>query len=73
MAKKQRHSTRKITPSPVVTTTAGVTFRPATTKAAAAKVDLVQEYHYVFADLKKIALIAAAMFALLLVLAFVLK
>jgi hypothetical protein len=38
-----------------------------------AKVDLNQEYRYVFADLRKIGVIAVAMFALLFVLAFVLK
>ena len=44
------------------------------TKAVApAKVDLAQEYHYVFSDLRKIASIAAAMFVLLFVLAFVLR
>ncbi len=41
--------------------------------ATATKVDLAQEYHYVFTDLRKIAIIAAVMFALLFALAFVLK
>ena len=40
---------------------------------AASKVDLAQEYNYVFADLRKIAIIAVVMFALLFALAFVLK
>jgi hypothetical protein len=40
---------------------------------AASKVDLAQEYHYVFADLRKIAIIAVMMFVLLFVLAFMLK
>ena len=48
---------------PTVATRAGTT----------AKVGLAQEYHYVFADLRKIAIIAALMFALLFVLAFVLR
>ena len=39
----------------------------------AAKVDLNAEYRYVYADLRKIGVIAAAMFALLFVLAFILK
>jgi hypothetical protein len=44
------------------------------TKApAATKADLAQEYHYVFADLRKIAIIAVVMFVLLFALAFVLK
>jgi hypothetical protein len=41
--------------------------------ATAAKVDLAQEYHYVFTDLRKIAIIAVVMFALLFALAFVLR
>jgi hypothetical protein len=45
----------------------------ATRVAPATKVDLAQEYHYVFADLRKIAIIAAVMFVLLFALAFVLK
>jgi len=48
--------------------------RPAfTPRSTPAKVDLSQEYNYVFADLRKIAVIAVAMFVLLFVLAFVLK
>lgn len=42
-------------------------------KGQPAKADLSQEYRYVFADLRKIGVIALAMFALLFVLAFVLK
>jgi len=45
----------------------------ATRAAATAKVDLAREYHYVFADLRKIAIIAVVMFALLFALAFVLR
>jgi hypothetical protein len=73
MAKKQRRSTHRITPAPVAATTEGFVSRPTTAKTATAKVDLAQEYHYVFADLRKIAVIAVAMFVLLFVLAFVLK
>lgn len=40
---------------------------------SAPKVDLAQEYYYVFSDLSKIGIIAAVMFALLFVLAFVLR
>ncbi len=55
--------------------------KPAGSKAASTPaegsvsgtVDLAQEYAYVFTDLKRIAIIAAIMFALLLVLAFALK
>ena len=47
---------------------------PAPAKApASAAVDLTQEYAYVFADLRKIAVIAAIMFVLLFVLAFALR
>jgi len=41
--------------------------------SAPAKVDLAQQYHYVFSDLRRIAIIAAVMFALLFALAFVLR
>ncbi len=41
--------------------------------SAASKVDLAQEYHYVLADLRNIAIIALMMFILLFVLAFVLR
>jgi hypothetical protein len=40
---------------------------------AAAKVDLSQEYYYVFSDLRRIAIIAAVMFALLFTMAFLLR
>lgn len=52
---------------------------PSVTSAATAKVspltkvDLAQEYHYVLADLRKIAIIALIMFILLFVLAFALR
>jgi hypothetical protein len=36
-------------------------------------VDLAEEYHYVFSDLRRIAIIAAVMFALLFALAFVMR
>ncbi|NLF00423.1 MAG: hypothetical protein GX601_05525 [Anaerolineales bacterium] len=41
-------------------------------KAEAGTSDLKQEYRYVFADLKRIGIIAVAMLAVLIVLAFVL-
>ena len=44
-----------------------------TAAPATPRVDLGEEYAYVFADLRKIALIAAGMFVLLLVLAFALR
>jgi hypothetical protein len=45
----------------------------ATRAPATTKVDLAQEYHYVFADLRKIAIIAVVMFVVLFALAFVLR
>ena len=41
-------------------------------KPEAKKVDFAKEYHYVLGDLKRIAILAAAMFALLVILALVL-
>jgi len=78
MAKKSRKSRRKakskqqrptrVTQPTVLATT------PAPAKASAAtKVDLAQEYQYVFDDLRKIAIIASAMFVLLFALAFALR
>jgi hypothetical protein len=81
MAKKKKRAQRKTMRAPVTQFTAPqaqvASVPPKAISTAKApsltKVDLAQEYHYVFADLRKIALIAAAMFALLFVLAFVLK
>ncbi len=46
--------------------------RAAEASTSSASADLADEYAYVFADLRKIGLIAAAMFVLLFALAFVL-
>jgi hypothetical protein len=80
MAKKTKRSARKTMTLPASGTRPpemqGVApaARPAfTPRSTPAKVDLSQEYNYVFADLRKIAVIAVAMFVLLFVLAFVLK
>ena len=76
MAKKTRKQSRtKIArPQPAATVQAAASAKPvAPARAASATSDLAQEYGYVFADLRKIALIAAAMFVLLFVLAFVLR
>ena len=83
MPKKRKQLRRKATvtrvaPPPAAETRieqSGALAKPtvAARAAATAKVDLAQEYRYVFADLKKIAIIAAAMFVLLFVLAFVLR
>lgn len=80
MAKKTKRSARKTMTPPAsrtrppetqgVPTAARPAFAPRSTPT---KVDLSQEYNYVFADLRKIAIIGAAMFVLLFVLAFVLK
>jgi hypothetical protein len=79
MSKRTRRSQRRAVPSASAPRTTGEqapastrpTFVPRT--SAAAKVDLAQEYHYVFADLQKIAVIAAAMFVLLFALNFILR
>jgi len=81
MAKKTKRVQRKAPVTQVTPATASGQVQPSTivtrpavsTRAATAKVDLAQEYHYVFADLRKIAIIAVIMFALLFVLAFVLR
>ncbi len=81
MAKKTKRSRRKAKRTKAAKSRARqqqpapVSKRAVVTKKASApaKVDLAQEYHYVFDDLRKIAIIAAIMFALLFVLAFVLR
>ncbi len=78
MAKKSRKSRRKAKskqqrPTRVMQPTVRAII-PAPAKASAArKVDLAQEYQYVFDDLRKIAIIASAMFVLLFALAFALR
>jgi len=74
MAKKSRRSRRKARRSSAARATGGQP-RPvrAARKGAADKVDLAREYAYVFADLRRIAIIAVVMFILLFALAFVLR
>jgi len=45
----------------------------ATKKKKADKVSFKEEYHYVFSDLKRMGILAAGMFALMIVLAFILQ
>ena len=79
MAKKSKRSQRRPMSTPAVKTRTAApasggdrpVFTPRVTGTP--KVDLAQEYSYVFADLRKIAVIAMAMFVLLIVLALVLK
>ena len=81
MSKKNRRAPRRVTareetslPTTGTETVAQTGSRPMSAwRNQSAKVDLNQEYRYVFADLRKIGAIAVAMFALLFVLAFVLK
>lgn len=79
MAKKSKRSQRRPMSAPAVKTRkvarASAAERPVFTQRVTGtpKVDLAQEYSYVFADLRKIAVIAMAMFVLLIVLALVLK
>lgn len=79
MAKKSRRSRRKrkavqtLVPSAAEQQPAPVRKAAVTAQASSAKVDLAEEYHYVFSDLRRIAIIAAVMFALLFALAFVMR
>jgi hypothetical protein len=79
MTKKSKRSQRRPAARPTVKTSAAARAASAENPAfaprvsGAPKVDLAQEYSYVFADLRQIAVIAAAMFVLLIVLALVLK
>ena len=81
MSKKNRRTPRRVAPREAAPVQSTATQAVAATEAPPvsvwrnqpAKADLNQEYHYVFADLRKIGVIALAMFALLFVLAFVLK
>jgi hypothetical protein len=79
MPKKSKRSQRRHASAPAVksraatgeSTIAKPIFTPRVTGSS--KVDLAQEYSYVFADLRKIGVIAVAMFALLVVLALVIR
>jgi hypothetical protein len=78
MAKKTRRSRRKRKAARTRVPSAGQqqpapVKKAAVAKASSAKVDLAEEYHYVFSDLRRIAIIAAVMFALLFALAFVMR
>jgi hypothetical protein len=79
MAKKTRRSRRKRKAAPTRVPSARqqqpvpVKGAAVAAKASSAKVDLAEEYHYVFSDLRRIAIIAAVMFALLFALAFVMR
>lgn len=78
MAKKTRRSRRKRRAARTRVPSAGQQPAPVKkaavgAKASSAKVDLAEEYHYVFSDLRRIAIIAAVMFALLFALAFVMR
>jgi uncharacterized protein YhjY with autotransporter beta-barrel domain len=70
MAKKSTRGRRKRQALPA---RVQETQRDAEATASSATADLADEYSYVFADLRKIGLIAAAMFVLLFALAFVLR
>ena len=78
MAKKAKRSRRKATRTMPAKTrqeqpTLPTKISAPTTSSGPVTVDLAQEYRYVFADLKKIAIIAAIMFVLLFALAFILR
>ena len=76
MAKKSRRAHQQ--PAPVSRTgTQPVrisrAIRPPAAEAQAKQVDFAKEYHYVVEDLKRIAIYAVGLFALLIVLAIVLS
>lgn len=83
MAKKGKRTHRKAVQSRKPVAPAAKAEEPRTASSAssaaipkasvAPKIDLAQEYHYVLADLRKIAIIALIMFILLFALAFVLR
>ena len=68
-AKRARATTQKPV-APVVAKTAP---SQASAPASPKKVDLVSEYHYVISDLKRLGILAASMFILLVVLALVIR
>jgi hypothetical protein len=71
MAKKSRRARRRAQQTAKPARIARPS-RPLAEQAAAKKVDFAKEYHYVVEDLKRIAIIAAALLVLLIVLALVL-
>jgi ABC-type transport system involved in cytochrome bd biosynthesis fused ATPase/permease subunit len=72
MAKKSRRTRRKTRQQQPAQVSQPASSKAADTSASGA-VDLAQEYAYVLTDLRRIASIAAIMFALLFVLAFALR
>lgn len=73
MAKKTRRSRQQVTIAPEGSEPVRIarTIRPPVAEGPAKRVDFATEYHYVIQDLKRIAVYAAALFALLIVLALV--
>jgi hypothetical protein len=67
MAKKSRRARRQDRAAQPVHVSRPV--RPVATDAAVKDVDFVAEYHYVIQDLRRLAVIAVALLALLIVLA----
>lgn len=75
---RRKATTRQMAPAPAAPVTnepSAAAPRVATVAKAttATKVDLAQEYRYVFSDLRRIAITAALMFALLFILALVVR
>jgi hypothetical protein len=71
--KQSRAKSRSQRPSQVTQPTLIAKTTAPSKKAASTAIDLAEEYNYVFADLRKIAVIAVVMFALLFGLAFILR
>jgi len=76
-ARKKTRATRQISPTrrtPLAQPSPGVAKGPHRTEPMTKKtVDLATEYRYVYADLKRIAITATAMLAVLVVLSFVIR
>ena len=83
MAKKSRRARKKtratrpasaVRRTPLAQPSAGMVKQPSRPETMAKKtVDFATEYRYVYADMKRIAITAAAMLAVLLILSFVIR
>ncbi len=74
-SRQSRKSARRksTTPRPVAPVVTQSAPSQAGAPAPSKKVDLVAEYHYVISDLKRLGVLAASMFVLLVVLALVIR
>lgn len=66
---KHRAQSRPLAPQQAATATGYTTFTRTETASPSRGVNLAEEYHYVIGDLKRIGVLAAGLFALMVVLA----